>query len=260
MPQKSLASIRHFQHTAPRRFGHRHKEGQLFVVSQGAVALTTTAGRLRVGRNGFGWIPADLEHEVSGAGPVRGMSCRLSAAASLAFPPESVIRPADPLVAQLLRRLLTIEDGDRQDRLLQVIADELADDPNLALLPSDSGVVGDLITALRCDPANPAGLGDWARALGTSERSLTRRLRDQTGKSFVTWRTQIRIEHARQLLLAGVSVTETALAVGYDSLSAFSRGFRSMTGVLPSAYGLIAMNGRTTDDPAQMVGAHSHRR
>ena len=46
----------------------------------------------------------------------------------------------------------------------------------------------------------------------------------------------MRSEPAGRLLMAGTRVTQVALSVGYDSLNAFTRSFRSTTGILPSQY------------------------
>ena len=46
------------------------------------------------------------------------------------------------------------------------------------------------------------------------------------------WRMQI----AARLLSDGHSVGKVALEVGYTSQSAFSRGFKKLTGVAPSAW------------------------
>ena len=50
------------------------------------------------------------------------------------------------------------------------------------------------------------------------------------------YRRRVRIEHARALLERGVSVTESCFEVGFESLSAFSTGFKALVGVRPSVY------------------------
>jgi AraC-like DNA-binding protein len=48
---------------------------------------------------------------------------------------------------------------------------------------------------------------------------------------------ELRIDHAAKLLEAGdYNVTETALEVGYNSLSHFSKAFQEEKGCLPSEF------------------------
>ncbi|QQM32879.1 AraC family transcriptional regulator (plasmid) [Martelella lutilitoris] len=59
------------------------------------------------------------------------------------------------------------------------------------------------------------------------------------GKSIHAYLRTTRIEAAADLISAGASVTEAALAVGFENLSHFSKAFRAEKGVLPSRYGAV---------------------
>lgn len=102
----------------------------------------------------------------------------------------------------------------------------LPDDPRLQ----------DVMALLREDPAEPRTLAELGRAVGASERTLSRLLRDRTGMSFPQWRTQLRLHHALTLLAAGASVTETAVACGYSGPSPFIQVFRGAFGTTPGTY------------------------
>jgi methylphosphotriester-DNA--protein-cysteine methyltransferase len=56
------------------------------------------------------------------------------------------------------------------------------------------------------------------------------------GMSFGRWRQQARLFAALEMLAQGESVTEAAVAVGYDSVSAFIEMFRKMLGTTPQMY------------------------
>ena len=58
----------------------------------------------------------------------------------------------------------------------------------------------------------------------------------QVGMSFGRWRQQARLFAALEMLAQGESVTEAAVAVGYDSVSAFIEMFRKMLGTTPQMY------------------------
>lgn len=59
----------------------------------------------------------------------------------------------------------------------------------------------------------------------------------RTGMTFTQYKTRVRVSHAMQLLTcSGMSVTEIAYAVGFNSSSRFSRVFCQTTGVSPQRY------------------------
>jgi AraC-like DNA-binding protein len=143
------------------------------------------------------------------------------------------------MLLSLVERMAELPaDLQRQRRLLAVLVDELqaAEEEQLYLpMPRDARLRL-LANALAADPADQRGLDAWSEQLGVSKRSLVRHFRDQTGLSFTEWRQRARIIRAIPLLAKGSSVTEAALAVGYDSLSAFSTLFRHLVGVAPGQY------------------------
>ena len=83
----------------------------------------------------------------------------------------------------------------------------------------------------------PFTRGDLARVLGVSEAYVSRVFRRVTGRSLWEYVNQYRIQCACELLeRTAMSVTEVALAVGYNDPAYFSRIFRSETGRSPQAY------------------------
>jgi AraC-like DNA-binding protein len=79
--------------------------------------------------------------------------------------------------------------------------------------------------------------GDVSRAVAVSERTLRRLFQDTLGLSWRTYLLHARMLRAMALLAApGQSVQETASAVGFDSLSSFTRAFAQFCGETPSTY------------------------
>jgi AraC-like DNA-binding protein len=79
-------------------------------------------------------------------------------------------------------------------------------------------------------------LDDWAHFAGMSRRTFMRAFSAEVGMSFGRWRQQARLFAALEMLAQGKSVTEAAVAVGYDSVSAFIEMFRKMLGTTPQMY------------------------
>ncbi len=72
-----------------------------------------------------------------------------------------------------------------------------------------------------------------ADAALTTERTLSRLFRKETGMSYPQWRAQARAIHAMILLAQGESVTDTASLCRWSTTSAFIDSFRRAMGQTP---------------------------
>lgn len=82
---------------------------------------------------------------------------------------------------------------------------------------------------------------DWtiarlAREVGLNEKRLKEGFRRSFGRSVHEHLRHVRLDAAASLLSERMSVTETALSVGFNNLSHFSKVFREHTGVSPNRY------------------------
>ena len=84
--------------------------------------------------------------------------------------------------------------------------------------------------------ATPLTLSALADAARTTERTLSRLFRRETGMSYPQWRAQARAIHAMILLAQGESVTDTGSLCGWNTTSAFIDSFRRAMGQTPGAY------------------------
>lgn len=76
-----------------------------------------------------------------------------------------------------------------------------------------------------------------ALRFGTSSKYLSRKLKEQLGINFHKYLTQIRINHAKILLIStDMTVDEICRSTGYMSQTTFIRAFKSETGLSPTAY------------------------
>jgi AraC-like DNA-binding protein len=89
--------------------------------------------------------------------------------------------------------------------------------------------------------ANPAQSRSLARLCldaGASVRTIQRSFLREVGTDFESWRRQLRLTKAIELLVAGYSVKEVAASVGYRQSSAFVDTFRRTFGSTPKAWTL----------------------
>ena len=76
-----------------------------------------------------------------------------------------------------------------------------------------------------------------AKAAHLSERSLARKMVEETGLTWGAMLRRMRMSRALELLsTTNDSILAVSLQVGYRSLSAFNKAFRDFTGFTPSAF------------------------
>jgi AraC family transcriptional activator of pyochelin receptor len=81
---------------------------------------------------------------------------------------------------------------------------------------------------------HPPRLFDLAHTVGTSHTLLNQSFKKMYGTSVFGYLRQLRLAEARDLLEKGdMNVTETAIAVGYNSISSFARAFLTHFGSSP---------------------------
>lgn len=83
----------------------------------------------------------------------------------------------------------------------------------------------------------PLTIADYAYLTGKSESTFRRSFKAEFGTSPRKWLTQRRMEKASQLLREqAYSVTDAALAVGYEHISHFIAAFREVYGLTPKQW------------------------
>ena len=128
--------------------------------------------------------------------------------------------------------------GGAEERLVGVALDEIRTLKVAAFhLPRPTDPRLRRVTeALLENPADEKGLGEWAAVAAASPRTLGRLFQRETGMSLGAWRRQLRLQRSLERLADGESVTAVALALGYDSTSAFIAMFRRHLGRTPGRY------------------------
>lgn len=80
-------------------------------------------------------------------------------------------------------------------------------------------------------------LEELAHKMGFSPSYFSQLFKIKTGKSFVQYKNEIRLNKAKEMLFqSGKSITEVAIDVGYNDLTYFIRVFKNFTGLTPNEY------------------------
>ena len=221
---------------------HRHRRHQLIYAVQGLMVVMSGHGRWVVPSTRALWIPAGTEHAVRCIGRVHMRSLYVRSDAIVGMPAQLSVVEVGPLLAELLHQAATVvwdhQPDSRDGRLMRLILDELHALPELPLhLPEPADPrLRRIYQALQEDPANSSTLSEWATQLDLNSKTLQRLFQRTLGMSFGQWRQQVRLLHGLERLATGEKIIEVALALGYDSPSAFSAMFRRQFGQPPSRF------------------------
>lgn len=83
----------------------------------------------------------------------------------------------------------------------------------------------------------PLKLEEVSRVIGFNATYFSTVFKKETGKSFLDYLTEVRMNKAKQLLCRGdLSVNDVAEEVGYQDLKYFSKLFKKAAGISPSDY------------------------
>ena len=221
---------------------HSHSCSQLIHALSGLVEVHTTLGTWMVPPGRGVWLPAYVEHSLRFIGGVKARTLFVEPLARADLPAQCQVVQISPLLRELILTSLTVPvdylPGGRDERIMELLLDELRLLPSLPLhLPEPKEPELLILTQqIRADLCSSWELEDVAQRLGISSRTLSRRFQRETGLRFSDWVRQAKLLEALNQLAAGVSVIDVALALGYDSPSAFSAMFRRLLGVSPSEY------------------------
>lgn len=105
------------------------------------------------------------------------------------------------------------------------------------VLANGDSLVAQLAARIEAVLPAPTSVAALAQALCMSERTLSRRVRQATGKSTLALVQSVRLRRARTLLEGSrMTVDQVAEAVGYQDATALRRLMKKVAGVNPSRY------------------------
>lgn len=231
---------------------HRHDDHQIVYAGRGVLAVTTSAGSWVTPGTRAIWVPAGTVHAHRAYGNLELHLVGLPATDN----PLRLDSPTVLAVSPLLRELIvaytldTSRDTPERARLRAVLLDQLRVSPQQPLhLPTPTDpllrAVADIVET---DPADNRTLAQLGRAVGASDRTLSRLFHRDLGMTFPQWRTQLRLHRALILLAEQTPVTTVAHLCGWSSASSFIEAFRRTFGDTPGAYRWASSGARRGTD------------
>lgn len=216
---------------------HRHDRGQLIYARAGIMIVTTPRGAWVVPPHRAVWVPAGTDHGVACGTAVSMRTLLVAGAADL--PDACAVVQVPPLLRELVLEAVEGAPAAVQRAHIDALIVGGIRDGRVAPLHLPEPVdprARRIAAAIVAEPADRRTLADWARELGASPRTLTRRFVDETGMTFRQWQRQARLLAALVRLARDEPVTTVALDLGYDSPSAFIQAFRRALGSTPARY------------------------
>lgn len=239
---------------------HYHSKDQLAWMGSGAMSLSVGGSTWHLRREHFAWIPAGMLHQMTILEPGE----LINVYADTRLRPAGVrwSRPcaidADRLAPALLWHMIeeprSMSRRDLCHRLLVDVLENAGARHDVIALPTHDRARA-AAKALLADPADPRDLADFAAELHVSEKTLSRAFVAQTGSTFRSWRTAVRLNTAAGLLADGLTVADAAEAVGYATTSAFIAAFASRFGCTPGRYAQATSLDHARQTPDTTPGA-----
>lgn len=217
---------------------HCHEDGQILFARSGSMEVRAGNQVVMIPSTRIAWVPAGMQHSIRFRSDTKMRTAFIR--------PEAVCNDFNNLhvfqITSLFRELLIklVEDDkceqDYRGLLERALIKELSllrEEPFSIPLPVDARAKR-VAEALCEEPSNTNNIADWAQIAACSSKTLGRLFLKDTGQTFQLWRRHMRLLAALHYLDDGLSVTETAHAVGFSSSSSFAEAHRITFGFPPT--------------------------
>lgn len=237
---------------------HGHGSDQLIYATQGVMEISSERSIWLVPPQFALWIPSRITHRIRMCGAVSmrtlnfrpGLVCRMS--------PGSSVLHITPLLRQLIIeavRLGRLRMNNRHDcalrDLIALHVAQASSAPMFVVMPREPRAAR-VAQAIFEDPGSARSLTCLCLDAGVSIRTLQRVFLREVGTDPDSWRRQVRLTRAINLLVSGCSVKEASFTVGYRQPSAFVTAFRHLFGSTPKAW-IAALGRKVGRMPDQVV-------
>ena len=188
------------------------------------------------------WIPAQTQHRIYMPGAVSMRTLYIRRGLVTGLPSECAVLHVTPLLRELIVETVRIGQLRVRNHLERALRDLVVSHlekaspvPIFVTWPREPRALA-VTQAVLNNPAQSQTLATLCAEVGVSVRTLQRVFRRDMGTDFESWRRQLRLTKAVELLLAGCSVKQAAFALGYRQCSTFVKMFRRTFGTTPKVW------------------------
>jgi len=221
---------------------HKHNWDQLIYALEGVLEIKTESGNYIIPSHQAVWIPSNKLHSISTINGARLRSVHITNGIINTFSNDIKVLKVNELARILIATASSFEFdysmSEEELRLLQVLVDQISNFKETALrLPlSNDPLLLPILDWQQLYPDENRSLTYWSNELGASSKTIARRFETELGMSFTLWREQLKLHTAIHWLNEKRPVTQIALDLGYQSLSAFIHMFKKNMGETPGKF------------------------
>jgi AraC-like DNA-binding protein len=220
---------------------HAHGSDQLIYASCGVMEVSSGQSRWTIPPHFGLWVPARTRHEIRMPESVSMRTLYLRPKL-VGLKPGCAVLHVSPLLREVVLEIVRRGKLRYRNRvecaLCELLVEELkraAPVLTVVMMPMDQRAAK-VAQRVMANPADRTSLHVMSAAAGASVRTIERVFRKEVRTGFASWRRQVRLMKAVELLISGRSVKETAFEVGYQNPSALVSLFRGTFGTTPKAW------------------------
>jgi AraC-like DNA-binding protein/quercetin dioxygenase-like cupin family protein len=221
---------------------HAHGSDQLIYAISGLMEVSSGQSMWLIPPHFALWIPARTHHRIQMPGAVSMRTLYLRTGLSARAESGCAVLHVTPLLRELIveavragqLRMRNRYEGALRELLIAQLQ-KASPVPTFVTLPREGRALAVAQAILR-DPAEAKSMAVLCSEAGVGVRTMERIFRKDVGTSFESWRRQVRLTKAVELLVSGYTIKEVAYKVGYRQSSAFVEMFRRTLGTTPKAW------------------------
>jgi AraC-like DNA-binding protein len=221
---------------------HAHGSDQLIYAISGLMEVSSDQSWWLIPPHFALWIPARTRHRIHMPGRVLMRTLYLRTDLAARPEPRCAVLHVTPLLRELIVETVRVGQLRMRDRYESALRDMLISQlrnaspmPTFVTLPREKRALA-VGQAILQNPGESKAMAALCAEIGVSVRTIERAFLQEVGTNFESWRRQVRLKKAVELLVSGCSIKEVAGKIGYSQSSAFVEMFRRTFGTTPKAW------------------------